>query len=541
MRTPASLTCRPRRWLFSLVFALVLGITGPLAAALDSAPVVLAGETLFPIQAGVGSFDPGFRAEVISERIDTLARDLSIPLEAIEVVDNPKAGSTDIRVAGTTLVTVVDADAAAAGMARDVLAETYALRIGEASADFREAYSWRSILIGGVSAVVLTIGFLAGWLAISRSITRIRLLLRSWRGTRIQGLRLLNTQILSPGRVVDLLTEIVRIIRLVLYLLLVATYVSLVLSFFPWTRGLSRMFFNYVKTAVSTVIGGIVDYLPNLVFLAVIGVITYYLLKILRFIFTEIKHGKIVFDWFYPEWARPTHKLIQFLVLAFAATVAFPYFPGSSTPAFQGISIFLGVLVSLGSSSAISNIFAGIILTYTRGFLEGDRVQIGEAMGDVVEKTLFVTRLRTIKNVVVTIPNATVLTSHIVNFSGAAARVDAAPLILHSTVTLGYDIPWRQVYDVLVAAAVKTPGILVEPAPFVLQSGLDDFYVRYELNAYTSDPSVMAKTYSSLHENIQDACNESGLEILSPHYRALRDGSELTLPAAYRPTPPQGG
>lgn len=388
---------------------------------------------------------------------------------------------------------------------------------------------------------MLTIGFLAGWLAISRSITRIRLLLRSWRGTRIQGLRLLNTQILSPGRVVDLLTEIVRIIRLVLDLLLVAAYVSLVLSFFPWTRGLARSLFGYVKTALATVVTSVVDYLPNLVFLTVIGVITYYLLKILRFFFTEIERGTIVFDWFYPEWAKPTHKLIQFLVLAFAATVAFPYFPGSHTPAFQGISIFLGVLISLGSSSAISNIFAGIILTYTRGFLVGDRIQIGEAVGDVVDKTLLVTRIRTIKNVVVTIPNSAVLISHIVNFSSAALAVDAAPLILHSIVTLGYDIPWRQVYEVLITAALKTPGILSEPAPFVLQSGLDDFYVRYELNAYTSDPSVMAKTYSNLHENIQDACNESGLEILSPHYRALRDGSELTLPAAYRPTSPQAG
>ncbi|MEX1315906.1 MAG: mechanosensitive ion channel family protein [Synechococcaceae cyanobacterium] len=534
MRNPACLARRPRLWILALVLALALGFSAPLTAARADAPVVLGDDTLFPIQARVGSFEPAFRAQVISDRLLTFARDLSIPLESIEVADNADAGSTDIRAGGTTLVTVVDADAAAAGMARDELAAAYAQRIREASREYRRAYGWRSILIGAVSSVGLTIAFLAGWLAISRSIPRIQLLLRRWRGTRIRGLTLFNTPILSAGRVVDLLTEIVRIIRLVLYLLLTATYVSLVLSFFPWTRGLARSLFGYVKAALSTVTNGVVDYLPNLVFLAVIGVITYYLLKILRFIFTEIERGNIVFDWFYPEWARPTHKLIQFLVLAFAATVAFPYFPGSHTPAFQGVSIFLGVLISLGSSSAIANIFAGIILTYTRGFLVGDRIQIGEAVGDVVDKTLLVTRIRTIKNVVVTIPNSAVLTSHIVNFSTTATGVDAAPLILHSTVTLGYDIPWRLVYEVLIAAALKTPGILADPEPFVLQSGLDDFYVRYELNAYTSDPSVMAKTYSSLHENIQDGCNEAGLEILSPHYRALRDGNELTLPASYR-------
>jgi small-conductance mechanosensitive channel len=482
----------------------------------------------------VGSFEPSFRAQVISQRLLTFARDLSIPLEAIEVADNADAGSTDIRAGDTTLVTVVDADAAAAGMARDELAADHAQRIREATRNYRRAYGWRSILIAAVSSAGLTIAFLAGWLAISRSIPRIELQLRRWRGTRIHGLSLFNTQILSAGRVVDLLTEIVRIIRLVLYLMLTAAYVSLVLSFFPWTRGLVRSLFSYVNTALYTVGNGIVEYLPNLIFLAVIGVITHYLLKILRFIFTEIERGNIVFDWFYPEWARPTHKLIQFLVLAFAATIAFPYFPGSHTPAFQGISIFLGVLISLGSSSAIANIFAGIILTYTRGFLVGDRIQIGDAVGDVVDKTLLVTRLRTVKNVVVTIPNSAVLTSHIVNFSTTATGVDPAPLILHSTVTLGYDIPWRLVYEVLIAAALKTPGILADPEPFVLQSGLDDFYVRYELNAYTSDPSVMARTYSNLHENIQDGCNEAGLEILSPHYRALRDGNELTLPASYR-------
>jgi len=523
--SPANLTRQARLGLLSLVVMLAIGLATPLAA-LESAPVVLGDDTLFEIQARVASFDPSFRAEVISGRIRVYARDLSTPLESIEITDNPEASSTDIRAAGVTLVTLVDADAAAAGVTRAELAADYADRIRRASQDFRDAYSLRSILLGVASSVALTVAFLAAWVAISRSIPRIRLLLRQWRGTRIRGLTLFNSQILSAGRVVDLLTEIVRIIRLFLYLFLIASYGSLVLSFFPWTRGFARQLFGYVRTAVATVVGGIVDYLPNLVFLAVIWAITYYALKVLRFIFTEIEREKIVFDWFYPEWARPTHKLFQFLVLAFAATVSFPYFPGASTPAFQGISIFLGVLVSLGSSSAIANIFAGIILTYTRGFLEGDRVQIGEATGDVVDKTLFVTRLRTIKNVVVTIPNSTVLTSHIVNFSSALARPNVSPLILHSTVTLGYDIPWRKVYAVLISAARRTPGVMDEPSPFVLQSGLDDFYVRYELNAYTTDPSIMAQTYSKLHENIQDACNESDLEILSPHYRALRDGSQ---------------
>lgn len=219
--------------------------------------------------------------------------------------------------------------------------------------------------------------------------------------------------------------------------------------------------------------------------------------------------------------------------MAFAATVAFPYLPGSQTPAFQGISIFLGLLVSLGSSSAIANIVAGIILTYTRAFLVGDRVKITDTTGDVVEKTLFVTRIRTIKNVVITIPNAAVLGSHVINYSAAANDPATPPLILHTTITLGYDVPWRKVHDVLTKAALATGQILEEPAPFVLQTSLDDFYVSYELNAYTSSPGIMAKIYSELHQNIQDQCNEANIEILSPHYRAERDGNQTTIPVDY--------
>jgi len=207
--------------------------------------------------------------------------------------------------------------------------------------------------------------------------------------------------------------------------------------------------------------------------------------------------------------------------------MTFPYLPGSESPAFRGVSIFLGVLFSLGSTAAVANVVAGVILTYMRAFRIGDRVKISDTIGDVIEKTLLVTRVRTIKNEDITVPNAMVLGSHIINYSSSAKD---RGLILHTTVTIGYDAPWRKVHELLIAAAHSTEHILKEPSPFILQTALDDFYVSYELNAYTNRPEIMAGIYSSLHQNIQDRFNESGVEIMSPHYAAFRDGNQTTVP-----------
>jgi small-conductance mechanosensitive channel len=235
---------------------------------------------------------------------------------------------------------------------------------------------------------------------------------------------------------------------------------------------------------------------------------------------------------FYPEWAMPTSKMAELVILAFALVIIFPYLPGSDSPAFKGVSIFLGVLFSLGSTSAVANVIAGVILTYTRAFRIGDRVQIADTVGDVIAKTLLATQVRTIKNVVITVPNSLVLGSHIINFSTSA---NGRGLILHATVTIGYDAPWRQIHALLIAAAEATSDILNEPRPFVLQTSLDDFYVSYQINAFTDQPGKMAAIYSGLYQNIQDKFNEAGVEIMSPHYAAVRDGNSTAIPETYLP------
>jgi small-conductance mechanosensitive channel len=179
------------------------------------------------------------------------------------------------------------------------------------------------------------------------------------------------------------------------------------------------------------------------------------------------------------------------------------------------VSLFLGVMVSLGSSSLVSNLIAGYTMTYRRAFRLGDRVKIGDVVGDVTQTRLQATHVRTLKNEEVVIPNATILNGEVTNYS-ALARTDG--LILHTTVGIGYEIPWRQVEAMLLLAAARTPGLLAEPRPFVLQKGLGDFAVSYEINAYTHEAQAMTRIYADLHRGILDVFNEYGIQIMTPAY-----------------------
>jgi small-conductance mechanosensitive channel len=258
-----------------------------------------------------------------------------------------------------------------------------------------------------------------------------------------------------------------------------------------------------------------------------------YVLKTLRFIFAQVEAGKITLPGVDAEVAPITYKIVRILLIAFVAVIAYPFIPGSNSNAFKGISIFLGVLFSLGSTSAIANLIAGVSLTYTRSFREGDVIKVGEAMGVVLERKLYVTRIRTYKNQIITIPNGNILTNHVTNLSQEVRDGDG--LILHTSITIGYSAPWETIHNLLIEAARSSKHILPSPPPFVLQTGLNDFYVTYELNAYTDAPELMPRIYGELHQNIQNKFNEAGVEIMSPHYTQIRYGNETTIPANYLP------
>jgi len=255
-------------------------------------------------------------------------------------------------------------------------------------------------------------------------------------------------------------------------------------------------------------------------------------MRFVRYIFSEIRKENLKLPGFYADWAMPTFGIVRFLLLAFMFVLIFPYLPGSDSDIFKGVSVFLGILFSLGSSSAIGNMVAGLVITYMRPFQIGDRVKISGITGDVVEKTLLVTRLKTVKNEVITIPNSAILSGNTINYSSIAKKEG---LIVYSTVTIGYDVPWKDMHAALLEAAARTEFVLKEPKPFVLQTSLDDFYVSYQINAITKLPKKQAEIYSLLHQNIQDVCNERGIEIMSPHYRAERDGNKSTIPGEYLP------
>ncbi|GBD32088.1 Small-conductance mechanosensitive channel [bacterium HR33] len=517
--------------------ALACIAAAPAASAQESqqvqpagAPVVVRGDTLFRLTGTLGPFTPEERAAALAQRIDRLARD---PLaKAADVVIVDTAGVTDIKLGDVVVMTVTERDAAEMGTTRQNLAAQWAAIIQAVIRSYEGEANLISILLGILYTILATAAFIFVFRLLNRFFPAFYAKLESWRGTRIRAIRIQRMELISASQLTSAALGAARIVRVLAVALLIYIYLPLVFSFFPWTRGLANTLFGYVLDPLKRAGTAIVDYLPNLFAIAVIALVVRYLLKFIRLIFEGVERGTISFPGFYRDWAEPTYKIVRFLVIVFALIMIYPYLPGAGTAAFQGVSIFMGVLVSLGSAGAIANIVAGVVMTYMRPFSVGDRVKIADTVGDVVQKTLLVTRVRTTKNVDITIPNAMVLASHIINYSSSAKD---RGLILHTSVTIGYDAPWRKVHETLIAAAVATEGILKEPKPFVLQTALNDFYVSYELNAYTDRPNEMARIYSELHQNIQDKFNEAGIEIMSPHYTAVRDGNQVTIPADYLP------
>ena len=492
--------------------------------------VILQGDTILTVARSLGPFSASERARGVRDRVRRLARAPGSIPDSIRVVEGP--ASSDLVLGDMVIATITDADAAALGRTRADVVEQARLGIIRAI----EAESWVGIARTIATGVLLSLLALAVFWALIRGLNvifpRIRDRLGLWRGTRIPSIRLQKLELVSADRITDVLLWIIRALHVVLVILLLYFFVPLVLSFFPWTQQLADRLLDYVVQPFGRVFRAIAAYLPNLFIIAAIVVVTNYLLSLIHFVFRGIEKGAISFRGFYPDWAEPTYKIVRFLVLAFALVVVFPYLPGAGSDAFSGVSVFLGLLISLGSASAVGNMVAGIVITYMRPFKLGDRVKIADTVGDVVEKSLLVTRLRTTKNVDVTIPNAMVLGAHIINYSSSAAE---RGVIMHTSVTIGYDVPWRRVHAALISAAEGTPAILGSPAPFVLQTALGDFAVAYELNAFTDQPNRMAAIYSELHQSIQDRFNQAGIEIMSPTYTALRDGNRATLPDEHLP------
>ena len=392
---------------------------------------------------------------------------------------------------------------------------------------------WQAQVLGDVvfTLIMLVLFFILARLT-RRLFNRLQRKLDSWRGTRILPIKIQKFELISADSLTAALKWVADKAKLFSYFILLYIFIPIFFSYFPQTRHFVARYLGYFVAPFKTIFSGIISFIPNLIFIAVTVYVVRYFLKLLHTLFSNIQTGRVSFEGFHRDWAQPTYKLSRFFIIVIAIVLVSPYMPGFGSPAFQGLSVFFGILLSLGSTAAIANLVAGAALTYMRPFKIGDRVKIADTMGDVLEKTLLVTRIRTIKNVEVTIPNSMVLGSHMINFS---AEAQARRLILYTAVTIGYDVPWRQVNELLIDAALATGGIETEPAPFVLQTSLNDFSVTYELNVYTGNAQEIIRIQSELHAQIQDKFNAAGVEIMSPTYSALRDGNQMTIPEDYLP------
>lgn len=508
------------------------GQSGDSLAVHSGLPVVFKGDTLFYIHSKIGPYKAADRVNTITRRINSLITESEFDPDSLYIMDSEL--STDIWWRDRVVFSISDMDGKAENVTRKQLAKNDLVILQGALNNELNSKSLKSILLqAGLTLLELLIIFL-----LIRYINKLFAFTRKWllnaRGKILKGIKFKGYELLDTDRELKVALFLNNVLRWLVIVIVLYLALPILFSIFPWTRGWAEKLFGYVLDPLKNVIFAVFNYIPNLFTIAVIYVVTKYAVRFVGFMADEIEDGSLVINGFYPDWAKPTFAIVKVLMYAFMFIVIFPYLPGSDSPIFQGVSVFLGILFSLGSSTAISNLVAGLVITYMRPFKIGDRIKIGEITGAVLEKSMLVTRIRTIKNEEITIPNASVLSGHTINYTTSAKDLG---LILHTTVTIGYDVPWTKVHELLINAAKSSDGVLKseDKQPFVLQTSLDDFYVAYQLNAYTDQPEKMARIYSTLHQQIQDKFAEGGVEIMSPHFGAIRDGNAVNIPSDYLP------
>ena len=488
-------------------------------------PVVADGDTLFYLFTKRGGYTPQQRAQMTGAAVEELGKRFNLRPDSVSI-DHSDIVS-DLMYGNKVLLSLTDQDALWEGVSRDSLAKERRENVVSKLHEMKAEHSiWRMVkrILYFVLVIVgqYLLFRLTNWLFRKVKARILRLKDTKIKPVSIQGYELLDTQ--KQANLLVFLASVGRYILMALQLLFT---VPLIFIIFPQTEGLAYRLLGYIWNPIKNIFIGIVDYIPKLFTIIVIWYAVKYLVRLVLYLAREVEAGRLKINGFYPDWAMPTFHIIRFLLYAFMIAMIYPYLPGASSGVFQGISVFVGLIVSLGSSTVIGNIIAGLVITYMRPFKMGDRIKLNDTTGDIIEKTPLVTRIRTPKNEVVTVPNSFIMSSHTVNYSTSAREYG---LIIHSEVSIGYDIPWRQVNQILIDAALNTPGVVDDPRPFVLETSLSDWYPVYQINGYIKEADKMAQIYSDLHQNIQDKFNEAGIEIMSPHYMAVRDGNETTIP-----------
>ena len=496
-----------------------------------TAPVEIDGTVLFSVR-GVSAYPAEQRAAAIAGRIKTIAADPNISTEHVRAVDAEL--STAILAGEVRLMMVFDADVKDGVMPRKAAADLIVAKIQSAMTEYRQARSRQALLKSAAfaavaSVILIMLVALVIWL--SRQL--FSLLERRYLN-RIHAVGIQSFQVVRVEQIWMGLRRLLTATRLILIAAIFFVYLHSVMARFPWTRGTANRLRGYILGPLEVMGRGIVKEIPSILFLVMLFLVVRFALRVIHRFFDALRGGEVKLSSFDPEWSESTYKLIRLGIVILALIVAYPYIPGGGSEAFKGITIFLGVLLSLGSSSAIANLIAGYSMTYRRAFRVGDRVKIGDTMGDVTVLRLQATHLTTVKNEEVIIPNSNILNNEVVNYSSLARQ---RGLILHTTVGIGYETPWRQVEAMLILAAERTEGILKEPIPFVLVKALGDFAVTYEINVYCDTPQAMATIYTSLHRHVLDVFNEYDVQIMTPAYEGDPESPKLVPKEAWFAAP----
>lgn len=483
-----------------------------LLSAGERAPVAVDGRVLFRL-VGLPSLPAALRAEKVTERILEIAEDATFDPRRIATLESTH--ETRIVAGDRQVVRVLDADGDAEGVNRWVLAEIYEAAVREAIVSYRAARTPSALAASARQVALTTALFLVAVVLVRGLFRRFGAFLAERFGGRLRALRVGTYEVVRAEKMRAFVQRLVRTAETLVLFVAAFLFIERTLAALPWTRGLSSQLDDWLLAPFGMLARGLVEKLPDLVFLAVVFVLTRYLLRAVHLFFAAVGRGELELRGFDRDWAEPTFKLVRLAIVAVALVVAYPYIPGSSTAAFKGVSILTGVVFSFGSSSAIANLVAGYSLIYRRAFHEGDLVRIGDAEGIVTARRLQATHLTTFKNVEIVVPSSTIVSSEVQNYSALA---ETRGLLLHTTVGIGYETAWRQVESMLLEAARRTSGLRETPAPFVRQLGLGDFAVTYELNVACEDPRAMRDLYSQLHSHILDVFNEQGVQIMTPAY-----------------------
>lgn len=494
----------------------------------QGSPVITDGDTLFYLYTKKGGQTAMQRAQETGELIEYYGKKINIDPNRVYIEHTDIF--SDIMYDSEVLVSFTDADAMWEGISRDSLVTNRKQIVVEQFHKMKSQYGmWRMVKSVAYCLLVLFVQFLFFKLT-SWGFSKIEKRILSLKDTTLKPITIQSYEILNTDKQVRLLLVANRIVKYILILLQLLISLPIIFSIFPSTKGIALQLLDYFLIPIKKIIFGVIGYIPNLISIFVIWFAIRTLVRLARYIALEVESGNLKFNNFFPEWAMPTFNLIRILLYAFMIAMIYNYLPGADSGVFQGISVFVGLIISLGSSTLIANLMAGLVITFMRPFRVGDRIKLNDITGDIIEKTPLVTRVKTPKNEIVTVPNSFVMSSLTTNYSSSAQEYG---LIIHSDVTFGYEVPWQQVHQLLIQAALATPHIEAEPCPFVLQTKLDDWYVVYQINAYTRHPEHMALIFSQLHQQIQDIFNDAGIEIMSPHYMGVRQTEEVFMPDEY--------